>query len=297
LAERADIAIQDWREKNPKFAKLVLELVTLAMTRYLKALGNDEVFRLYRIRNRDTLFTELRHKVFTFHDPEFVSALQKQNPGEDVTFRYDLIRLIGLWFLIDSLMGYGVVTQCCDPAAYDLGVVVTGLVQPYLERWKAEQVQTEREKRVQQFASPDKALESRTDLSAYKKASVFQDSLIARNHMGYLERSGHLHEHPLEFHPGIPRGARRFFEANPHLSVADVNRVLDHCLEVAHTWCNEDDDPYSHARKGGEQIGYFLIHFGTIINELGMTSEFPGLRCFSSQELFGKEGAGEEAEE
>jgi hypothetical protein len=278
------------REQNKENASRFFELVQLAMGRFVVTLGAEEMFRLYRMRSTDTLFVELRDRVFNFDDPHFCKALQEKYPKLDVSEQFEFIRLLGLWFVIDGLMGHETIMACCDPAAYEVGLVIHRMVNPLMDRWTAEQVTIQREKLSKEFISPDKALEPRTDLSPYNKAGVFNNSLIARNNRGYLELSGRLDKQPVQFHAGIPRAACRFFEANPNLSVADLNLVLDRCVETAHTQCSDENDPYAHARKGGENIGYFLTHFGTIINELGMTREFPGLRCLSSQELFGKDG-------
>ncbi|MGO9199200.1 MAG: hypothetical protein ACLQM8_01515 [Limisphaerales bacterium] len=84
--------------------------------------------------------------------------------------------------------------------------------------------------RAEQYASPDKAKESRADLSAAEKVQVLRNSLASRNNIGAFDDKGKPHHQVVDYNNRTFDAAHEFFKANPDFTVADLNTVLEKCL-------------------------------------------------------------------
>jgi hypothetical protein len=168
-------------------------------------------------------------------------------------------------------------------------------LRPYwdaLEKQQQEQVKAQQtevlKQRAQQYVSPDKAKETRADLSAGEKVQVLRNSLASRNNIGAFDDKGKLHHQVADYNKRTFDAAYEFFQANPDFTVADLNLVLDKCLTVPKEPDNQEGtDPLWHARKG-KDIGFLIQHLDIIVKSLNCVDEVAPFQPVPAEQLFKK---------
>jgi hypothetical protein len=180
--------------------------------------------------------------------------------------------------------------------SYRVSIMLRQKLRPYwdaLEKRQQEKLKVEQsailKKRAEQYASPDEAKETRADLSAAEKVQVLRNSLASRNNIGAFDGNGKLHHQVADYNNRTFDAAYEFFQANPDFSVADLNVVLDKCLELPkeppHT--QEGNDPLWHARKA-KDISFLIQHLDIIVKSLDCVDEIAQFQPVPADQLFKK---------
>ena len=180
--------------------------------------------------------------------------------------------------------------------SYKVCMMLRQKLRPYwdaLEKQQQEKLKAEQsailKKRAEQYASPDKAKETRADLSAAEKVQVLRNSLAARNNIGAFDDKGKLHHQVVDYNNRTFEAAYKFFQANPDFTVTDLNVVLGMCLvlpkEPPHT--QEGNDPLWHARKG-KDISFLIQHLDIVVKSLDCVDEVAPFQPVPADQLFKK---------
>lgn len=180
--------------------------------------------------------------------------------------------------------------------SYKLAIMLRQKLKPYwdaLEKQQQETIKAQQAKilnqRAQQYTSPDKAKETRPDLSAGEKVQVLRNSLAARNNLGAFDAQGKLHHQVVDYNNRTCHAAYQFFQANPDFRVADLNVILEQCLtlpkERSHT--EEGTDPLWHARKAND-ISFLIQHLDIIVKFLECVDEVAPFQTVPADQLFKK---------
>jgi hypothetical protein len=179
--------------------------------------------------------------------------------------------------------------------SYRVSIMLRQKLRPYwhdLEKQKQEKLKVEQsailKKRAEQYASPDKAKETRADLSAAEKVQVLRDSLVSRNNIGAFDDKGKLHHQVADYNNRTFDAAYVFFQANPDFTVGDLNTVLDKCLTLPKEPSNEEGtDPLWHARKA-KDISFLIQHLDIIVKSLDCVDEIAQFQPVPADQLFKK---------
>jgi hypothetical protein len=180
--------------------------------------------------------------------------------------------------------------------SYRVSIMLRQKLRPYwdaLEKRQQEKLKVEQsailKKRTEQYASPDKAKETKADLSAAEKVQVLRNSLASRNNIGAFDDKGKLHHQVVDYNNRTFDAAYEFFKANPDFTVADLNVVLDKCFELPkeppHT--QEGNDPLWHARKA-KDISFLIQHLDIIVKSLDCVDEIGQFQPVPADQLFKK---------
>ena len=132
------------------------------------------------------------------------------------------------------------------------------------------------------------ALESRADLTPATKVNVLENALRQRNRSGVEGPDGQHRINPLTFHRRSLEAARRFFEANPAVTVGHLLHIVDCCIHILPLPLapEAEDDPNKVLRKCRD-LSYLLVMLRTLV----WTNHFdvPVDRFLNRKELFGPE--------
>jgi hypothetical protein len=146
--------------------------------------------------------------------------------------------------------------------------------------------------RAEKYASPDKAKETRADLSAGEKVQVLRNSLAARNNIGAFNDKNKLHHQVIDYNNRTFDAAYEFFQANPDFTVADLNKVLEKCLSLPKEPSTEEGtDPLWHARKGRD-VAFLIEHLDKIVPSLNCVDEVARFQPVPAEQLFKKSRPG-----
>jgi hypothetical protein len=178
--------------------------------------------------------------------------------------------------------------------SYKVCIMLRQKLRPYwdaLEKRQREKLEVEQsailKKRAERFASPDVRKETRPDLSAAEKVQVLRNSLASRNNIGAFDDKGKLHHQVVDYNNRTFDAAYEFFKANPDFYVADLNVVLDKCLELPkeppHT--QEGTDSLWHARKA-KDISFLFQHLDIIVKSLDCVDEIAQFQPVAADQLF-----------
>ena len=130
------------------------------------------------------------------------------------------------------------------------------------------------------------ALESRADLTPATKVNVLENALVARNRSGVEGPDGLHRINPLTFHRRSLEAARRFFEANPAVTVGHLLHIVDCCIYILPLPLppEVEDDPNKVLRKCRD-LSYLLV----MLRKLVWTHHFEVSvdRFLNRKELFG----------
>jgi hypothetical protein len=180
--------------------------------------------------------------------------------------------------------------------SYRVSIMLRQKLRPYwdaLEKRQQEKLKVEQstilKKRAEQYASPDKAKETRADLSAAEKVQAFRNSLASRNNIGAFDDKGKLHHQVVDYNNRTFDAAYEFFKANPDFTVAALNVVLDKCLELPkeRDYREEGTDSLWHARKA-EDISFLIQHLDIIVKSLDCVDEIAPFQPVPTDQLFKK---------
>jgi hypothetical protein len=142
--------------------------------------------------------------------------------------------------------------------------------------------------RAEQYKSPDVRKETRADLSAGEKVQVLRNSLAARNNIGAFDYKGNLHHQVVDYNNRTFDAAYEFFQANPDFTVADLNKVLEKCLNLPkESGTEEGTDPLWHARKG-KDVSFLIQHLDIIVKSLDCVDEVARFQPVPADQLFRK---------
>jgi hypothetical protein len=180
--------------------------------------------------------------------------------------------------------------------SYKVSIMLRQKLRPYwdaLEKRQQEKLKLEQsailKNRAEQYASPDVRKETRADLSAAEKVQVLRSSLASRNNIGAFDDQDKLHHQVVDYNNRTFDAAYEFFLANPDFRVADLNVVLEKCLELPkeppHT--QEGTDPLWHARKA-KDISFLLQYLDIIVKSLDCVDEIAQFQPVPADQLFKK---------
>jgi hypothetical protein len=128
--------------------------------------------------------------------------------------------------------------------------------------------------RSEKYRSPDKAKETKADLSVAQKVQVLRNALNSINNIGAFDDKNQFKHQVVDYSTRTFDAANQFFQANPDFTVAHLLAVLGKCLELPkeRDFREEGNDPLWHARKGRD-IGFLLQHLDIIVQSLGCVDE------------------------
>jgi len=199
--------------------------------------------------------------------------------------------------LTQALCGYyddNYASHC--PWPYDLQIEIhrklrihgDNVERQHQEALKAQQAQT-LQQRAQEYVSPDAAKECCADISPGEKVKVLRHSLHTRNSIGVFNDKNQLENRVVEYNDRAMDAAYAFFQANPGFTVADLNGVLDRCLQLPKEGDFREDgkDPLWHARKARD-ISFLIEHLDTIVASLNCVDAVPVFTSVPREELYRK---------
>jgi hypothetical protein len=271
--------------------------VTLAfdwITRFFHDTKAEELAEFFRIGDQETLYDKLAD----FFAPHLVKHLERfTNTPERKLLAHFTSQLV-MQFLTQAFCGYQDYRYEFTNARHSKKVCVMlgQKLNPFwdeLEKKQGAQLKAQQNAilkvRAEKYASPDRAKETRADLSAAEKVQVLRNSLAARNNVGAFDEQGQLQHQVLEYNNRTFDAAYEFFQANPDFTVANLNTVLEKCLalpkEPPHT--QEGNDPLWHARKG-KDVSFLLQHLDIIVKSLNCVDEVAPFRPVPADQLFRK---------
>ena len=279
---------------KPVTAKSAVTLAFDWITRFFHDTKPEELAEFLKILDQETLYDKLAE----FFAPHLAKRLERfMNTPERKLLAHFSSQLV-MQFLTQGFCG--AYDDRYRPAgsgnSYTVSIMIRQKLRPYwdaLEKQQQEKLKVEQsailKKRAEQFVSPDKAKETRADLSAAEKVQVLRNSLAARNNIGAFDDKGKLHHQVVEYNKRTFDAAYEFFQANPDFTVADLNVVLEKCLtlpkEPPHT--QEGNDPLWHARKA-KDISFLIQHLDIIVKSLDCVDEVAPFQPVPGDQLFKK---------
>lgn len=131
--------------------------------------------------------------------------------------------------------------------------------------------------RAERCKSPDVELEKAEHISAAEKTRVFRNAILSINLMGRWNGDGRLLHDLIVFTEGSFKLVRRFFETNPHWTVAPLLGVLQMCIH--RVYYTKDPGGYlsDYAVTQGTHLTYFMRHFERILTELSHHAFVPAV--------------------
>jgi hypothetical protein len=234
----------------------------------------EELLRLHAHRKE----SELHQDTTKALNPVFKICAYQQGASGRALFEEFTIQTLTQAFCSSMDAKYFAVGNYCVPS---FTVCLRDRLQPHwdaleaaAEARKKQAQEEELRKRSEQFVSPDKPREERTDLSAAEKEKVLRNALQVINTIGAFNAKGELHHNVVLYNGQGLKGARALFHANPDLTVAHVLLVMSQCIEL-----NRDDgpggtDPLWHARRGND-LAMLVLNFGEICNALNCVDDLP----------------------
>lgn len=131
--------------------------------------------------------------------------------------------------------------------------------------------------RAERCKSPDVELEKAEHISAAEKTRVFRNAILSINRMGRWNGDGRLLHDLIVFTEGSFKLVRRFFETNPHWTVAPLLGVLQMCID--RVYYTKDPGGYlsDYAVTQGTHLTYFMRHFERILTELSHHAFVPAV--------------------
>ena len=272
--------------------------VTLAfdwITRLFHDTKPEELAEFLKILDQETLYDKLAD----FVAPHIAKRLERfMNTPERNLLAYFSCQLV-MQFLTQGFCG------CYDDRyvptgssnSYTVSIMIRQKLRPYwdaLEKQRQKTIKAQQteilNQRAEQYDSPDKAKETRADLSAAEKVQVLRNSLAARNNIGAFDDKGKLHHQVVDYNKRTFAAVYEFFQANPDFTVTDLNTVLGKCLplpkEPPHT--QEGNDPLWHARKA-KDISFLIQHLDIIVKSLDCVDEVAPFQPVPADQLFKKE--------
>ena len=270
--------------------------VTLALdwiTLFFQDTKAEELAEFLKIRDQHLLYDKLA-ELFA---PHLVKHLQRFANTPERTLLAKFSSQLVMQFLTQAFC------QCLDGRyvpvgsrhSYQVHLALRQKLRPFfqaLQQRQQDQVNAQQtailNQRAEQYASPDKAKETRADLSAAETVQVLRNSLASRNNIGAFDDKGKLHHQVVDYNNRTFDGAYNFFQANPDFTVADFNTVLEKCLllpkEPAST---EGTDPLWHARKA-KDVSFLIQHLDIIVKSLDCVDEVAPFQPVPAEQLFRK---------
>jgi hypothetical protein len=279
---------------KPVTAKSAVTLAFDWITRFFHDTKPEELAEFLKILDQETLYDKLAD----FAAPHLAKRLERFMNTPERKLLAQFSSQLFMQFLTQAFSGYHDDRYRFVNAAnsYKVCVMLGQKLNPYwdaLEKKRQEEVKAQQtevlKQRAQQYDSPDKAKETRADLSAAEKVQVLRNSLAARNNIGAFDDKGKLHHQVVDYNNRTFDAAYEFFQASPDFTVTDLNTVLGKCLtlpkEPPHT--QEGSDPLWHARKG-KDISFLIQHLDIIVKSLDCVDEVALFQPVPVDRLFKK---------
>ena len=181
--------------------------------------------------------------------------------------------------------------------AYRVSLEIYKIMEAYnekLQRIEDERRQVEQaailQQRAQKFISADHAQEAMANISASEKVIVLRNSLAARNNVGAYNERNKLHHQVVEYNDRSLNAAKAFFQSNPDFTVADINLLLDQCLQVPgeRSYNEHGHDPLYEVRKARD-LGYMLQKLDKIVAALNCVDQVGQFQPVPDKTLFPKD--------
>ena len=282
------------REMVPVTARSAVNLAFDWITMFFRDTEPEELAEFLKIQDQSTLYDKLAE----FFAPHLAKHLERFTNTPERKLLAQFSSQLVMQFLTQAFCGYGDDQYQFLNAAnsYKVCVMLGQKLNPYwdaLEIRQQEKLKVEQsailKKRAEQHASPDKAKETRANLSAGEKVQVLRNSLASRNNIGAFDNKGKLHHQVVDYNNRTFDAAYEFFKANPDFTVADLNVVLNKCHELLkeppHT--QEGTDPLWHARKA-KDISFLIQHLNIIVKSLDCVDEIAQFQPVPADQLFKK---------
>jgi len=279
---------------KPVTARSTVNLAFDWITAFFGDTKAEELAKFLKIADQETLYDKLAESFAVHLAKNLERFLNTKGRQLLAQFSSQLV----MQFLTQAFCGYGDDRYVFVNAAnsYKVCVMLGQKLNPYwdaLEKEQQEKLKAQQteilKQRAEQYTSPDKAKETRADLSAAEKVQVLRNSLAARNNIGAFDDHNHLRHQVVDYNNRTFDAANQFFQANPDFTVAHLITVLEKCLELPkdppHT--QEGNDPLWHARKGRE-ISFLLQHLDVIVQSLNCVDEIAPFHPVPADQLFKK---------
>ena len=279
---------------KPVTAKSAVTLALDWITTFFRDTKPEELAEFLKILDQETLYDKLAE----FFAPQLAKHLERFTNMPERKLLAQFSSQLVMQFLTQAFCGYRDNQYEFINAAnsYKVCVMLGQKLNPYwdaLEKRQQEKLKVEQsailKKRAEQYASPDVRNEPRTDLSAAEKVQVLRNSLASRNNIGAFDDQGKLHHQVVDYNNRTFDAAYEFFLANPDFTMANVNMVLDKCLELPkeRDYREEGTDPLWHARKAND-ISFLIQHLDIIVKSLDCVDEIAQFQPVPADQLFKK---------
>jgi hypothetical protein len=282
------------RTMKPVTAQSAVTLALDWITLFFRDTKPEELAEFLKILDQETLYDKLAE----FFAPHLAKHLEPFTNTRERKLLAQFSSQLVMQFLTQGFCGSydDNYVPVGSANSYRVSIMLRQKLRPYwdaLEKRQQEKLKVEQsailKKRAEQYASPDEAKETRADLSAAEKVQVLRNSLASRNNIGAFDDKGKLHHQVADYNNRSFDAAYEFFQANPDFSVADLNVVLDKCLELPkeppHT--QEGNDPLWHARKT-KDISFLIQHLDIIVKSLDCVDEIAQFQPVPADQLFKK---------
>ena len=253
----------------------------------------DELAEFLKLRDQETLYDKLAD----LFAPHLAKHLERFTDTRERKLLAHFSSQLVMQFLTQAFCQY--IDQRYVPVGsanpYRVHILLRQKLRPFfdaLEKKHQDQIKARQteilKQRAEQYASPDKAKESRADLSAAEKVQVLRNSLASRNNIGAFDDKGKLHHQVVDYNNRTFDAAHEFFKANPDFTVADLNTVLEKCLTLPQEpSSSEGTDPLWHARKAND-ITFLIQHLDIIVRSLDCVDEVAPFQPVPADQLFRK---------
>lgn len=274
---------------------------------FLHTINTDTLIAWHSLHSPDQLWAQLK-PILACHLNELMLSVSLSEEGlqevRDV-IRVAVTAAYRYWWHSEAYMGlYSI------PSA--LSTYIINRVKPILDQQREEALRIAKEKRAYDleqrkitFQSKIQALETDPTSPPYQKLKVLQAALISRNQVGCRGSKATIETDFIPIQAHSFRAAKRFFAANPSMTVAILLALVDRAIELKESRAVEldnrempsetDFDFYFYTRKA-LNLSFLLIHLKEVFDENIMSDILPPemeVNFLSKTELFGKEVVGE----
>jgi len=261
-----------------------------AGTTFLQSLSVPDLLLIHSMESEQRVMDYLLPR---FEKNPF-ELLQRRLQAASADSRNTLAALVlqaALEWTIKGFMGYRDNRYLTGKNGYRMELEISRLLWPIKEDLQRQEIDRQLNERKARFLSPDHKKENDPKLSPYDKASVFNNSLIERQAVGWFTRSGTLKTAVIHFHGGCLKYANQLFTQNPELTVRHLNQVLDRCVDTSiNDGVKESPDPLFFTRKG-TSIFSFLKNLDKILAELEMHGQLPILKFLDPMQFVKEEAS------
>jgi hypothetical protein len=270
--------------------------VTLALdwiTLFFQDTKPEELAEFFRIRDQEALYDKLAE----FFKPHLAKHLERFTNTKERKLLAQFSSQLVMQFLTQAFCQY--IDERYVPVgshhSYSVHLTLRQKLRPFfdaMQQKRQEAIKAQQtailNQRAEQYASPDKAKETRADLSAAEKVQVLRNSLASRNNIGAFDDKNQLHHQVVDYNNRTFDAAYNFFLANPDFTVADLSTILEKCLILPkEPSSTEGTDPLWHARKA-QDISFLIQHLDIIVKSLDCVDEVAPFQPVPADQLFRK---------